>query len=58
MIHNLYETHIEVKDLNTSIEFYKNLGLELSLLLTERKIAFFLYRKGPSITRALGSSKS
>jgi lactoylglutathione lyase len=45
MIHNLYETHIQVKDLRTSVDFYKNLGLELSLLIEERKIAFFYIGK-------------
>nr|WP_274655181.1 hypothetical protein [Paenibacillus humicola] len=27
MIHNLYETHLEVKNLAASVEFYKKLGL-------------------------------
>jgi lactoylglutathione lyase len=45
MIKNLYETHLQVKDLNTSIEFYNNLGLELSLLIEDRRIAFFYIGK-------------
>jgi len=45
MIQNLYETHLQVKDLNTSIEFYKSLGLELSLVIEERRIAFFYIGK-------------
>jgi len=40
MIQNLYETHLQVKNLDKSIEFYKNLGLELSLLDGERRVAF------------------
>jgi len=45
MIKNLYETHLQVKDLNASIEFYNKLGLELSLLIEERRIAFFYIGK-------------
>lgn len=45
MIHNLYETHLQVKDLQVSIEFYKKLGLELSLVINERKVAFFYIGK-------------
>ncbi|EGL17051.1 hypothetical protein HMPREF9413_5070 [Paenibacillus sp. HGF7] len=45
MIKNLYETHLQVKDLNTSIEFYNKLGLELSLLIEERGIAFFILER-------------
>lgn len=41
MIKNLYETHLQVKDLQRSIEFYMKLGLELSLRMEERKVAFF-----------------
>lgn len=41
MINNLYETHLQVRDLQTSIDFYMKLGLELSLLIEERKVAFF-----------------
>ncbi|MGF7050706.1 catechol-2,3-dioxygenase [Paenibacillus sp. DS2015] len=41
MIQNLYETHIQVKDLQVSIEFYMKLDLELSLVIAERKVAFF-----------------
>ncbi|EPY09307.1 glyoxalase/bleomycin resistance protein/dioxygenase [Paenibacillus alvei TS-15] len=45
MIQNLYETHLQVKKLGRSIEFYKNLGLELSLLVEERRVAFFYIGK-------------
>ncbi|SIR53150.1 hypothetical protein SAMN05421578_11771 [Paenibacillus macquariensis] len=41
MINNLYETQLQVKDLNTSIAFFEKLGLELALLKSERKMAFF-----------------
>ncbi|SDT24766.1 Predicted lactoylglutathione lyase [Paenibacillaceae bacterium GAS479] len=41
MINNLYETHIQVKNLETSIEFYKTLGLELCNLIESRRVAFF-----------------
>jgi lactoylglutathione lyase len=45
MIQNLYETHLQVNDLQTSIEFYEKLGLELSLVISERKVAFFYIGK-------------
>jgi len=42
MIKGLYETHIEVNDLEAGIDFYKNiLGLEFALLEENRRIAFF-----------------
>ncbi|MBH5317669.1 VOC family protein [Paenibacillus sp. GSMTC-2017] len=41
MINNLYETHLEVSDLQESIGFYIKLGLELSLTIEERNVAFF-----------------
>jgi lactoylglutathione lyase len=45
MIQNLYETHLQVKDLQASIEFYEKLGLELSLFISDRKVAFFYIGK-------------
>ncbi|MFC3798906.1 VOC family protein [Cohnella sp. GCM10012308] len=45
MIKNLYETHLQVTDLNASIAFYKKLGLELALVMEERKGAFFYIGK-------------
>ncbi|AZN43515.1 VOC family protein [Paenibacillus albus] len=45
MIQNLYETHIQVQDLQASIAFYKDLGLELSLVIEERRVAFFYIGK-------------
>lgn len=42
MIKGLYETHLQVKDLDKAIDFYKNvLGLEFALLEEKRRIAFF-----------------
>lgn len=45
MIQNLYETHIQVQDLQASIAFYIDLGLELSLVIEERRVAFFYIGK-------------
>jgi lactoylglutathione lyase len=39
MINNIYETHLEVSDLNRSIEFYSSLGLELGAKFDH--VAFF-----------------
>jgi lactoylglutathione lyase len=42
MIKGLYETHLVVENLETSIEFYRNvLGLEQCYYDEERRIAFF-----------------
>ena len=42
MIKGLYETHLFVKNLENSIDFYKNkLGLELCHLEAKRRVAFF-----------------
>ena len=42
MIKGLYETHIEVSNLEASVEFYKNvLELEFAMLKEKRRIAFF-----------------
>lgn len=41
MIRNLYETHLQVSNLEQSIEFYKKLGLELGHTIEERRCAFF-----------------
>ena len=42
MIKGLYETHLFVQQLETSIDFYKNvLGLQLCHLEEERRVAFF-----------------
>ncbi|MEI4802530.1 VOC family protein [Bacillus sp. FJAT-51639] len=42
MIRNIYETHLQVSDLERAIDFYKNkLGLKLARKSIERKVAFF-----------------
>jgi lactoylglutathione lyase len=42
MIKGLYETHLFVKNLENSIDFYQNkLGLELCHMEAERRVAFF-----------------
>lgn len=41
MITGLYETHLEVSNLERSIEFYQRLGLQLALIDQRRSIAFF-----------------
>ncbi|MCY7309379.1 MAG: VOC family protein [Bacteroidota bacterium] len=42
MIKGLYETHLEVANLEQAVHFYKNvLGLEFALLEEKRRIAFF-----------------
>lgn len=41
-IQGLFETHLNVRNLETSIQFYRDrLGLELAYLLQERRVAFF-----------------
>lgn len=41
-IQGLFETHLNVRDLETSIDFYRDvMGLELAHLLRERRVAFF-----------------
>ena len=38
----LFEAHLEVRDLNRSVAFYRDrLGLKLAYLLPERQVAFF-----------------
>jgi lactoylglutathione lyase len=42
MIKGLYETHLEVSNLEAAIDFYKNkLALELAMIEEKRRIAFF-----------------
>lgn len=45
MINNLYETHLQVRDIEVSIAFYQKLGLELALYMEAGKIAFFYIGK-------------
>jgi lactoylglutathione lyase len=40
-IGKIYETHLQVADLQRSIEFYSKLGLELAHTSDKRKFAFF-----------------
>ena len=41
-IQGLYETHVTVSDLRTSVDFYRDVvGLELATILPERDCAFF-----------------
>jgi catechol 2,3-dioxygenase-like lactoylglutathione lyase family enzyme len=44
MIKGLYEAHLPVSDLVRSIDFYKNLNLELAF--QKGKVAFFWIEKG------------
>jgi catechol 2,3-dioxygenase-like lactoylglutathione lyase family enzyme len=46
MIQGLYEAHLPVSDLDRSIEFYENLGLELAH--RSENLAFFWIQKGKS----------
>lgn len=46
MIKGLYEAHLPVSNLSTSIEFYKKLGLEIAY--RNEKIVFFWIEKGNS----------
>ena len=40
--HSLFETHLNVRDLDVSIAFYRDVvGLELAYRLEERRVAFF-----------------
>jgi len=42
LIQGLFETHLTVRDLDTSVAFYRDVvGLELALLFPERNVAFF-----------------
>lgn len=42
LIQGLFETHLTVRNLETSIAFYQDtVGLELAYLLSERRVAFF-----------------
>ncbi|WP_410984540.1 VOC family protein [Bacillus cereus] len=41
MIQSIYETHVQVKQLEKSIEFYEGLGIVLAHKIEERRCAFF-----------------
>jgi hypothetical protein len=38
----LYETHVQTKNSETAIEFYKKIGLDLAHYIEERRAAFSL----------------
>jgi lactoylglutathione lyase len=40
-IRSIYETHLEVSDMDRSIEFYQSLGLKLAYVNVEKTMAFF-----------------
>ena len=41
-VSGLFETHVNVRNLEASVKFYRDtLGLELAYLLEERRVAFF-----------------
>ena len=46
MIEGIFEAHLPVKNLDVSLEFYKNLGLEL--VWRDEETAFFWIEKGKS----------
>jgi lactoylglutathione lyase len=41
MIKSLYETHLEVRNLEESISFYEKLDIKLAHKIEERRVAFF-----------------
>ncbi|WP_096154488.1 MULTISPECIES: VOC family protein [Bacillus] len=45
MINSIYETHLEVLNINEAILFYEKLGLKVALKLEERKAAFLYVGK-------------
>jgi catechol 2,3-dioxygenase-like lactoylglutathione lyase family enzyme len=50
----LYETHVQTKNLETAIEFYKKLGLDLAHYIEERRAAFFWFDKYNKREQMLG----
>jgi catechol 2,3-dioxygenase-like lactoylglutathione lyase family enzyme len=50
----LYETHVQTKNLETAIEFYKKLGLDLAHYIEERRAAFFWFDKNKKREQMLG----
>ncbi|MDX5476287.1 MAG: VOC family protein [Bacillaceae bacterium] len=40
MIKSIYETHLEVADIDKALHFFEKLGLQIALKLEERKAAF------------------
>ncbi|MCM3596192.1 VOC family protein [Metabacillus idriensis] len=50
----LYETHVQTKKLETAIEFYLKLGLDLAHYIEERRVAFFWFDKRKKKEQMLG----
>ncbi|MGM0921386.1 MAG: VOC family protein [Bacillota bacterium] len=50
----LYETHVQTKNLETAIEFYKKIGLDLAHYIDERRAAFFWFDKKKKREQMLG----
>ncbi|EJQ04610.1 hypothetical protein IE3_05355 [Bacillus cereus BAG3X2-1] len=51
---SLYETHVQTKNLETAIEFYNKLGLDLAHYIEERRVAFFWFDKNKKREQMLG----
>ena len=45
MIKSIYETHLEVTEIDEALHFYEKLGLQVALKLEERKAAFLYVGK-------------
>jgi len=56
-IQNLFETHLAVRDLQSSMDFYGGvLGLELARAFAERKVAFYwIGAKWPALAQKIGA---
>jgi lactoylglutathione lyase len=51
---SLFEAHLYTSHLETAIEFYENLGLQLAYRLEERRVAFFRFGQGEHMSQMLG----
>ncbi|MEK3917376.1 VOC family protein [Paenibacillus sp. FSL H7-0331] len=54
MIRGIYETHLQVSQLERSIQFYESLGLVIDSISHRRKIAFFVFNKHTEHETMLG----
>ncbi|NOU92725.1 VOC family protein [Paenibacillus sp. LMG 31456] len=54
MIRGIYETHLQVGNLERSIEFYESLGLVIDSRSRRRKIAFIVFNKYSDFETMLG----
>jgi lactoylglutathione lyase len=45
MIRGIYETHLQVSQLERSVKFYESLGLVADQIVQRRRIAFFVFNK-------------